>query len=88
MGGAKMNAFVALISRLGRYASVVHFVLNLCRLEWQVCRAYLRWGRARRSIFTIKTAIVSAYWPGATADEVQSQVSERIEDKLRTDAAS
>lgn len=46
-------------------------------------QAYLKMGRAEDPSFTIKTAVVSAYWPGATADEVQSQVAERIEDKLR-----
>lgn len=46
-------------------------------------RAYLEMGRAEDPSFTIKTAIVSASWPGATAEEIQRQVAERIEDKLR-----
>ncbi len=46
-------------------------------------QAYLKMGRAEDPSFTIKTAIVSATWPGATAEEVQRQVAERIEDKLR-----
>ena len=40
-------------------------------------------GRAEDPSFLIKTAIVSASWPGATAEEVQRQVAERVEDKLR-----
>ena len=46
-------------------------------------QAYLQMGRAEDPSFTIKTAIVSASWPGATAEEMQRQVAERIEDKLR-----
>ena len=46
-------------------------------------RAYFEMGRAEDPSFTIKTAIVSAAWPGATAEELQRQVAERIEDKLR-----
>lgn len=46
-------------------------------------KAYLSMGRAEDPSFTIKTAIVSATWPGASADQMQRQVAERIEDKLR-----
>ncbi|MCC6509498.1 MAG: efflux RND transporter permease subunit [Pirellulaceae bacterium] len=40
-------------------------------------------GRAEDPSFTIKTAIVSANWPGASAEQMQRQVAERVEDKLR-----
>ena len=46
-------------------------------------KAYFDMGRAEDPSFTIKTAIVSATWPGATADEMQRQVADRIEDKIR-----
>lgn len=46
-------------------------------------QAYLSMGRAEDPSFTIKTAVVSASWPGATAEEMQRQVAERVEDKLR-----
>lgn len=46
-------------------------------------KAYLSMGRAEDPSFTIKTATVSASWPGATAEEMQRQVAERVEDKLR-----
>ncbi len=45
--------------------------------------AYLRLGRAEDPSFTIKTAIVSASWPGATPEEMQQFVAERVEKKLR-----
>lgn len=78
-----MNAFSSF--NLSRWA-VTHpsFILFLILSSGVAgLQAYLAMGRAEDPSFTIKTAIVSAYWPGATADEVQSQVSERIEDKLR-----
>ena len=45
--------------------------------------AYIKLGRAEDPSFTIKTAIVSAAWPGATAQEMQFQVADRIEKKLQ-----
>ncbi len=45
--------------------------------------AYLRMGRAEDPTFTIKTAVVSATWPGATPEEMQQFVAERVEEKLR-----
>ena len=40
-------------------------------------------GRAEDPNFTIKNVIVTAVWPGATATEMQDQVSDRIEKKLQ-----
>ncbi|QJX00939.1 efflux RND transporter permease subunit [Frigoriglobus tundricola] len=45
--------------------------------------AYLGMGRAEDPSFTIKTMVVSADWPGATSDEVQRQVADKIEEKLQ-----
>ncbi|MFM8399899.1 MAG: hypothetical protein ACKOAH_18890, partial [Pirellula sp.] len=45
--------------------------------------AYLRMGRAEDPPFSIKTVVVGAVWPGATADEMQRYVARKIEDKLR-----
>jgi multidrug efflux pump len=42
-----------------------------------------RLGRSEDPNFTIKVAIVTATWPGATAREMQEQVSDRIEKKLQ-----
>ena len=44
--------------------------------------AYVNLGREEDPNFTIKTMIVQANWPGATAEEVTRQVTERIEKKL------
>ena len=45
--------------------------------------SYLRLGRAEDPNFTIKVAVVTAAWPGASAREMQDQVSDRIEKKLQ-----
>jgi multidrug efflux pump len=45
--------------------------------------AYSRLGRAEDPAFTIKVAVVTAEWPGATTTEMQSQVADRIEKKLQ-----
>ena len=46
--------------------------------------AYLDLGRAEDPSFTIKTMVVSAVWPGATAREMQDQVADPIETAIRT----
>jgi multidrug efflux pump subunit AcrB len=43
----------------------------------------MRLGRAEDPSFTIKLANVTAVWPGASAREMQDQVSDRIEKKLQ-----
>lgn len=45
--------------------------------------SYTRLGRAEDPNFTIKVAVITAAWPGATAQEMQAQVSDRIEKKLQ-----
>jgi len=45
--------------------------------------SYLKLGRAEDPSFTIKTVVISAVWPGATAQEMQFQVADRIEKKLQ-----
>ncbi|MCA3382426.1 MAG: efflux RND transporter permease subunit [Roseomonas sp.] len=39
-------------------------------------------GRAEDPAFTLKVMVVTAAWPGATAEEMQNQVAERIEGRL------
>jgi multidrug efflux pump len=45
--------------------------------------SYQKLGRSEDPSFTIKLAVVSVIWPGATAQEVQSQVAEPMEKKLQ-----
>ncbi|SUA99406.1 Swarming motility protein SwrC [Pannonibacter phragmitetus] len=44
--------------------------------------SYMNLGREEDPNFTIKTMIVSAQWPGASAEEMRLQVTDRIERKL------
>ena len=46
-------------------------------------RSYFHLGQAEDPPFTFKTMLVQAYWPGATAQEVSEQLTERIEKKLQ-----
>lgn len=45
--------------------------------------SYINLGREEDPAFTIKTMIVNAQWPGASAEEVAKQVTDRIEKKLQ-----
>ncbi|MGO7689384.1 efflux RND transporter permease subunit [Rhizobium ruizarguesonis] len=45
--------------------------------------AYLGLGREEDPSFTIKTMVIQARWPGASAQEVTQQVTDRIEKKLQ-----
>src|SRR5215471_5315295 len=45
--------------------------------------SYSHLGRAEDSSFTIKVMVIRAFWPGATAAEMQSQVADRIEKRLQ-----
>src|SRR5207248_5339682 len=45
--------------------------------------SYFKLGRAEDPSFTIKVMIVNVAWPGATASEMQEQVSDKIEKKLQ-----
>ncbi|MET0985762.1 MAG: efflux RND transporter permease subunit [Steroidobacteraceae bacterium] len=47
-------------------------------------QSYLKLGRSEEPNFTIKVMIVRTMWPGATAREVELQVTERIEKRLQT----
>ncbi|WP_242109969.1 efflux RND transporter permease subunit [Luteimonas aquatica] len=44
--------------------------------------SYLRLGRSEDPAFTFKVMVVQTLWPGATAEQVSRQVTERIEKKL------
>ncbi|HEX7972377.1 MAG TPA: efflux RND transporter permease subunit, partial [Thiobacillus sp.] len=46
-------------------------------------RSYFHLGQAEDPPFTFKTMLIQAQWPGATAQEVSEQLTERIEKKLQ-----
>jgi len=45
--------------------------------------AYMHLGQMEDPSFTVKAMVVQAYWPGATANEVAQQVTDRMEKKLQ-----
>jgi multidrug efflux pump len=45
--------------------------------------SFVKLGRAEDPVFTIRTMLVRAVWPGATLQETINQVTERIERKLQ-----
>src|ERR1041385_3371578 len=45
--------------------------------------AYTHLGQMEDPAFTVKAMVVQTYWPGATANEVAQQVTDRIEKKLQ-----
>jgi multidrug efflux pump len=64
-----------------RHQSFVAYLIALFTLGGFL--AYLTLGRAEDPDFTIKTMIVSAEWPGATAREMELQVTDLLEKKLQ-----
>ena len=45
--------------------------------------SYYRLGRMEDPDFTIRMMVVSAAWPGATAEEMEQQVTDKLESKFR-----
>ncbi|KJV09720.1 hypothetical protein VZ95_09695, partial [Elstera litoralis] len=45
--------------------------------------SYMGLGRQEDPDFTIKTVVVQAFWPGATAREMELQVTDKLEKKLQ-----
>ena len=45
--------------------------------------SFLRLGRGEDPAFTVRTMVVAAAWPGATAEETMKQVTERLERTLQ-----
>src|ERR1700689_1461594 len=70
------------LSRWGlRHPQLVAFLILVIALAGVL--AYGKLGRAEDPSFTIKNVNVSAVWPGATSQEMQGQVADRIEKKLQ-----
>lgn len=64
-----------------RHQPLVLFMILIIGLVGTL--SYRQLGRAEDPSFTIKVGVVTVAWPGATATEMQSQVTDRIEKKLQ-----
>jgi multidrug efflux pump len=62
------------------HASFTRFLIGLLVVAGTA--AYLRLGQREDPSFTFRIMVVSAYWPGATAHEMEQQVTDRLEEKL------
>ena len=45
--------------------------------------SYMKLGRMEDPTYTVRTMVVSVAWPGATAEQMQEQVTDKIEKKLQ-----
>src|SRR5918998_600833 len=64
-----------------RHSTLVLFLIVVLAVAGAL--AFTRLGRSEDPNFSIKMAIVTAIWPGATAKDMQDQVADRIEKKLQ-----
>lgn len=64
-----------------RQRAVTLFFLSLAILAGLY--AFLSMGRAEDPAFTVRAMVVQAFWPGATPDEMQTQVVDRLEKRLQ-----
>jgi multidrug efflux pump subunit AcrB len=64
-----------------RNPSLTLFAIILALLAGAM--AYVTLGRAEDPTFTIKTMVVQAIWPGASAEEMQNLVAEPIEKRIQ-----
>ncbi|MDA9518987.1 ACR family transporter [Bradyrhizobium sp. CCBAU 11434] len=64
-----------------KHRSLVVYVMMVAVITGAL--AYFRLGRNEDPSFIIKTMVVQAAWPGATAEETMKQVTERLERQLQ-----
>ena len=64
-----------------RERSITLFLVCLISLAGLI--AFLKLGRAEDPAFTVKVMTIVTAWPGATAEEMQNQVAEKIEKRLQ-----
>ena len=64
-----------------RHKSLVWYFMIMASIAGML--SYFNLGRQEDPDFTIKTMLIQASWPGASVDEMTSQVTDRIEKKLQ-----
>lgn len=73
------NLNLSLLSVTNPAVTLFAIIVALLAGTW----AYINLGRAEDPTFTIKTMVVQAVWPGATAEEMQQLVAEPIEKRIQ-----
>jgi multidrug efflux pump subunit AcrB len=74
-GGFNLSAWA-----IGNRSLTIFFMIVAIALG---AAAFLKLGRAEDPVFTIRTMVVQAQWPGATLEETLNQVTERLERRLQ-----
>ncbi|MEY4593122.1 MAG: hypothetical protein RIR18_2017 [Pseudomonadota bacterium] len=64
-----------------RHPAMIAYLMVVLSLAGAM--SYFKLGRAEDPDFTFKVMVVRTLWPGATAQEVEKQVTERLEKKLQ-----
>lgn len=64
-----------------RHPSLTLFIIVLTAIAGMI--AFLQLGRAEDPAFTVKAMVVTAAWPGATAEEMQNSVADPLEKRLQ-----
>jgi len=62
-----------------RSVTLFFIILSVCAGIY----AFLSLGRAEDPAFTVRVMVVSVVWPGATPDELQNQVVDRLEKRIQ-----
>lgn len=75
-----MNRFNLSQWSIGNRSLVIFFMIGIVIAG---VMAFLKLGRAEDPVFTIRTMVVQAHWPGATLEETLLQVTERLERTLQ-----
>ena len=75
VSGGNLSAWAVAHPALVLFLIIVFSVVGLV--------SYLNLGRAEDPSFAIKTMIITAAWPGATAEEMQDQVADKLEKRLQ-----
>jgi multidrug efflux pump subunit AcrB len=75
MIGPNLSAWAA-----ARQSLIIYFMLTALVAG---IASFIKLGRAEDPVFTIRTMLVRAIWPGATLPDMLDQVTERIERKLQ-----
>jgi len=75
MGGVNLSEWAI------NHKTLVTFFMVLCLLAG--VKSYLSLGREEDPEFAVQTMLVQVNWPGATTEDTISQITERLEKKLR-----